>query len=209
MSTVKRAVKKAVQVEMPYTLRVSKLMADELRMKIVMELNLRMMSPKEFFDEFGGGSLSRVCRAFEQLEKFGWLELVETKTGGKRRGGVEHFYRATKPAVFYDDAWAPLPRSLKEMISGGVFGEIVKRVRQALHARTIDARADRHISWFPLLLDAEGWKNVIAKIDALFHWIFEEQERAKARMQETGEEPIPMTVALLGFESPKETEKQP
>lgn len=43
----------------------------------------------------------------------------------------------------------------------------------------------------------------------MFHSLFEEQEAAKARMAKSGEEPIPMIVALTAFESPKNTEKQP
>lgn len=201
--------KTAIKSRMPYTLRVAKLMADELRMKIVMELNVREMSPKEFFEEFGGGNLPRVSRAFDLLFEYGWLHLVRTETGGKRRGAVEHFYRATQPAVFYNDVWAPLPKSMKEMISGGVFEELTARVKAAMEAGTIDAREDRHFTWSPFRLDLQGWKNVIAKVDALFHWLFEEQERASARMAESGEKPIPMTVALAAFESPKDTEKQP
>src|SRR4029077_6921146 len=120
-----------VQLDVPYTLRVAKLMVDELRIKIVMELNAREMSPKGFHQEFGGGSIARVSRAFDLLAEFGWLYQTRTETGGKRRGAVEHFYRATQPAVFYDDIWAPLPRSMKEMISGGIFEELVERVREA------------------------------------------------------------------------------
>lgn len=198
-----------LRLAMPYTLRMAKLMADELRMKIVMELNMREMSPKGFYEEFGGGSLSRVSRAFELLAEFGWLRQTRTETGGKRRGAVEHFYRATQPAVFFDDVWAPLPQSMKEMISGGVFEELVERVKEAMEAGTIDAREDRHFSWMPLRYDQQGWNNAIAKVDALFHWLFEEQEEANVRMVETGEEPIPMTVALAVFESPKDTKKQP
>lgn len=197
------------QLAVPYTLRVAKLMADELRMKIVMELNMREMSPKGFHDEFGGGSISRVSRAFDLLAEFGWLRQTRTETGGKRRGAVEHFYRATQPAVFYDEAWSPLPKSMKEMISGGIFEELVERIKEAMEAGTIDAREDRHFSWMPLRLDQQGWEDVIAKVDDLFHWLFEEQEEANLRMAETGEEPIPMTVALAAFESPKDTEKRP
>lgn len=197
------------QLDVPYTLRVAKLMADELRIKIVMELNMREMSPKEFFDEFGGGSISRVSRAFDLLAEFGWLEQTRTETGGKRRGAVEHFYRATAPAVFYNDIWAPLPQTMKEMISGGIFEELSERVREAMEAGTIDARDDRHLSWMPLLLDEQGWGNVLERVDAIFHWLFEEQEEANLRMAESGEKPIPMTVALAAFESPKDTEKHP
>lgn len=197
-----------IKSHMPYTFRLAKLMADELRIKIVRELNAREMSPKEFFEEFGGGSLSRVSHAFDLLFEYGWLRLVRTETGGRRRGAVEHFYRATGPAAFYDDVWAPLPHSMKEMVSGGIFEEFSERVREAMEARTIDAREDGHFSWSPFRLDLQGWKNVIAKVNALFFWLFEEQERASARMAESGEEPIPMTVALAAFESPKDTEKQ-
>lgn len=197
------------QLNVPYTLRMAKLMADELRMKIVMELNPREMSPKEFFEEFGGGSISRVSRAFELLTEFGWLYQTRTETGGKRRGAVEHFYRATQPAVFFNDVWGPLPDSMKEMISGGVFEELAERVQAAMQAGTMDAREDRHFSWVPLRLDQLGWENVIARVDAVFHSLFEEQERANVRMAETGEVPIRMTVALAAFESPEDTEKQP
>lgn len=54
-----------------------------------------------------------------------------------------------------------------------------------------------------------GWDNAIAKVDALFYWFFQEQEEANLRMAESGEQPIPTTVALAAFESPKDTEKQP
>lgn len=198
-----------VQLDVPYTLRLAKLMADELRIKIVKELNSREMSPKGFYDEFGGGSIARVSRAFDLLAEFGWLYQTKTETGGKRRGAVEHFYRATMPVIFYNDVWAPLPNSMKEMISGGVFEEIVERVREAMEAATIDARPDRHFTWTPLRLDQEGWENVISRVDAVFHFLFEEQEEANRRMVATGEEPIPMTVALAAFESPNNTEKQP
>ncbi len=198
-----------IQLDVPYTLRVAKLMADELRIKIVAELNMREMSPKGFHEEFGGGSISRVSRAFDLLAEFGWLFQTRTETGGKRRGAVEHFYRATQAAVFYNEIWSPLPQSMKEMISGGIFEELSERVRKAMEAGTIDARDDRHFSWMPLLLDEQGWGNVLKRIDAIFHWLFEEQEEANLRMAESGEKPIPMTVALAAFESPKDTEKHP
>jgi hypothetical protein len=204
-----RAKKKKRQLDVPYTLRLAKVMADKLRQKIVMELNLREMSPKKFYAEFGGGSIARVSRAFDLLAEFGWLELTRTETGGERRGAVEHFYRATQAAVFYDDVWAPLPKSMKEMISGGIFEELVGRVKEALEAGTLNARDDHHLTWTPLRLDQEGWAKVVGRLLEIFYFLFEEQERANLRMAETGEEPIPMTVALAAFESPKDTEKQP
>jgi len=49
---------------------------------------------------------------------------------------------------------------------------------------------------------------VIARLDSLFAALPREQERARQRMARSGEEPIAMTVALLGFESPSEPERK-
>lgn len=201
--------KAKVYPNMPHTQRMAKVLADPLRIKIVLELGLREMSPKQFYDEFGGGTFSRVSRAFDVLIEYGWLYETRTETGGRRRGAVEHFYRATQPALFDGVTWPDLPGPVKEVFTGMVFETYAARVKEALSVGTIDARADRHFSWTPLRLDQQGWDNVIARVDGIFYFIFEEQKDADARIAESGEEPIPMTVALAAFESPKDTEKQP
>ncbi len=196
-------------LDVPYTVRLAKVMSNKLRMKIVMELSMREMSPKEFFDEFGGGTLSRVAESFRVLADYGWIHMTRTATGGRRRSATEHYYRATEPIIYYNDTWAALPGPIKEMISGGIFEEFFGRVREAMAAGTIDSRSDRHASWMPGRVDQQGWENIIGSIDALFHRIREELEEAGQRLAESGEEPIPMTVALAAFESPKDTEKLP
>lgn len=193
----------------PLLLRLSKVFADPLRMKILAECNMRELSPKLFYKEFGGGSLPRVSRAFDVLAEYGWLSPTRTETGGKRRGAVEHFYRATESAVFDEDIWPDVPDSMKALVSWRILETLTQQMREAMEAGTIDAREDRHLTWTPLRLDQQGWENVIARVDAIFHFLFEEQEEANLRMAESGEESIPMTVALAAFESPKDTTKQP
>lgn len=183
----------------------AKAMADPLRIKILSELSMRDMSPTQFFERFGGGSVSRVDRHFKVLLKHGWLVKVGEKTGGKRRGGVEHFYRAFRPAVLFDnESWSSLPKPMQNSVTGQWFSTLSERIWDAITAGTIDARDDRHVSWTPLDLDQLGWDNILPRVDSLFEFIFEEQGRAKLRMAESGEEPIPMIVALAAFESPRE-----
>jgi len=196
-------------VKRPLMLRLSKVFADPLRMTVLAECNMRELSPKLFHREFGGGPLPRVARAFEVLEEYDWLELTRTETGGARRGGVEHFYVATGPAIFDEELWPEVPESMRKLVSWRIVETFTERVMEALEEGTIDERIDRHISWMPLLLDQQGWDEAIGKVDALFYWFFAEQEAANLRMADSGEEAIPMTVALAAFESPKETEKQP
>jgi hypothetical protein len=201
--------KAAVKAHMPFTLRMAKVFADPLRIKILAELTTREMSPKQFFDEFGGGSLSRVSRAFDLLYEYDWLYLVRTETGGRRRGAVEHFYRATGPAMFDESTWPDVPEVMKNIFTWRAFETFGERVKEATVAGTIDARDDRHFTWTLFRVDQQGWDEIIARVDALFYWLFEEQEEARLRIAESGEEPIPMTVALAAFESPKDSEKQP
>lgn len=186
----------------PLTERLAVVYADPLRLRIITELNKRPMSASEFFREFGGDSSSRVSRHFRRMKEYGWLVLERTATGGKRRSSVEDFYRATGPAVFDNQSWAEVPDPIRRVYSWYTFEQLADCVTRAMKAGTFDARSDRHLTWTPYLLDQAGWDEVIAKVDALFKYSFEEQERAELRLATTGEQPIRATVALAAFESP-------
>ncbi|MET0306677.1 MAG: hypothetical protein ABW196_10695 [Solirubrobacterales bacterium] len=186
-----------------YLRRLAVVFADELRLKIVTELYMREMSPSAFHAEFGGGSVTRVDRHFKRLAEHGWLRFVRRESGGRRRGGKEHFYRATELAVFDNETWSMVPYSIRVAFSWRTFGQLAERVREALQAGTFDARADSHLSWTPLLLDQLGWDQLIAAVDQLFETIFEEQADAKLRIFDSGEQPILATTAMALFESPR------
>jgi hypothetical protein len=191
-----------IKSRMAYLRRLSVVFAIELRLKIVTELYLREMSPTQFYGEFGGGSVSRVDRNFKRLAEHGWLELIRSESGGDRRGGVENFYRATELAVFDNETWALVPYSIRVAFSWRTFKTLAERVRDALKANTLDARADSHLSWTTMGLDQVGWERMVAAIDALFESLFAAQEDAKLRIFHSGEKPMLATVALTAFESP-------
>ena len=203
------------ETKRPLMLRLSKVFADPLRMKILAECNVREMSPKQFFKEFRqwiefrAETMSRVSRAFEILEEYEWLRQTRTETGGRRRGAVEHFYRATEPAVLDGELWSEASDSMKRLVSWRILETFARQVKEAIAAGTMDVRADRHFTWMSLRLDQQGWEAVMTRLLAVFHFFYEEQDAANARMAESGEEPIPMTVALAGFESPKNTTNIP
>jgi hypothetical protein len=182
--------------------RLAVVFGDPLRLKIVTELYMQAMSPTQFLREFGGGSVSRVDYHFKTLVKYGWLQLERRASGGERRGGTEHLYRAPQLAVFDNDTWSRLPYSIKVAFSWTIFGQFVERARDAMEANTFDARPDRHFTWTPILLDERGWEEVIAAVDSLFASLFREQIQAKRRIAQSNAKPILATVALGGFESP-------
>jgi hypothetical protein len=186
-----------------YLRRLSVVFAVEVRLKIVTELYMREMSPKGFYEEFGGGSISRVTQNFKRLVETGWLRHVNTKgPGGKRRGGKEHFYRATELAFCDQETWAMLPYSIRVTASWNAFKQIAQRLREAMEAETFDARPDRHLTGTQLVLDQAGWGRVIDAITAEFVSQFEEQEDSRRRVACAGENLIRASSILTAFESP-------
>jgi DNA-binding transcriptional ArsR family regulator len=189
----------------PYTLRLAKVFADPLNLKIVAELNLRQMSPTQFWHEFGGSSKQDLDRRFKKLTEFGWLFKAGEKSGGRRRGATEHFYRAASPVVFDNQSWSEVPDSIRTDFSWRIFEQLAEQVTNAMSAGTFDARPERHLTWSLLSLDEPGWQRVVAAVDGLFRSLFEEERHAKARISESGEPTLRATVALAAFESPPHT----
>jgi hypothetical protein len=187
-----------------FPLRMAKAMMDPLRILILAELGTRPMSAKEFFEKFGGGEITRakVYGAFAALKKFDWLVLVETKGGGKRRGGKERFYRAARPPILGEANWPAFPDSVKDKAGARMFAPVATCLREAIEAGTMDARPDRHFTWTPGVVDQLGWERIVKRMDELFDFVRAELKRAEARLAKSGETPIPMTVALAVFESP-------
>ena len=130
-------------------------------------------------------------------------------TGGSRRGASEQFFRATKPAIRDHDFGADPLRSLAGVETWRAFEGLCELATEALIAGTFDMRTNRCLSWSLIRLDRQGWENLIASIESLSQFITEEEQQAKLRMAQSGEKPIPMTVALGAFEALKETIKAP
>jgi hypothetical protein len=182
--------------------RLAEVFAVEVRLRIVTALYKRPMSSTLFYEEFGGGSASRVNRNFERLAEAGWLRRVFSKgPGGPRRGGIEHFYRSTELAYFDAESWALVPHSMRVACSWSLFRQIAKRLRQSLEMASGKPEPGRELDCTQLVLDELGWRCVIEATDALFVAIFEEQEDSRLRASDSGETLFPIDVLLIVFES--------
>lgn len=184
--------------------RLSVVFEVEIRLKIVTELYKRPMSPKQFYEEFGGGSISRVAKNFEKLEKHDWLRYLYSKgPGGHRRGGIERFYRAPELAFFDAETWALVPYSIRVACSWNILGQIAPRLRRAMEVSTAESRPGRDLSCKQVALDRIGWRRVIKAVDAQFINQFEQQADAQARVWCSDEKLLVADVFLVAFESPK------
>ncbi|MGC1853651.1 MAG: hypothetical protein WA687_14605 [Solirubrobacterales bacterium] len=182
--------------------RLSVVFAAEIRLKIVTELFMREMSSKQFYEEFGGGSMSRVDRHFKRLAEHDWLRHIRSEgPGGKRRGGVEHFYRAPELAFFDVESWALMPYSIRATCTVNIFGQIAPRLREAMEAASLAAGLNHDLTCTQLLLDQVGWERAIEAVEAQFLSQFEEQEDARRRVYYSREGLTRADVFLIAFES--------
>jgi DNA-binding transcriptional ArsR family regulator len=183
--------------------QMAKVLANPWRNRILMELHLHSMSPKQFVEEFGGPDLATVARYFRQLKAGGYLEVVQELRGGQRRGAVEKVYRAVRRAHFDTSTWELLPQNLRSECSGSVLDGLILRICQAVEADTFDAEVNRHLSWKAISLDRQGWTECVSHLDGLLAIVDELELQSAKRLEKAFGESIPATIALMAFRSPE------
>lgn len=183
--------------------KLARALANPIRVTILGELTQRVMSGKEFADAFPQFTSRQVYGHFATLEELGCIEVVETKSGGKRRSATERFYRATDRAWFDKSSWARIPLSLREGATGQTLTNYFNRVSESIEAGIMDRRTDRHVSWTDVHFDQQAWEETIEELNEVLERIPARQADAALRLAASGEEPIRATVGLACFESPQ------
>jgi DNA-binding transcriptional ArsR family regulator len=185
--------------------RVARALAHPLRMHILAELNKRAMSPSQFAKKFDK-KLPTVSYHFRALQRLECIEEVETRPV---RGSVEHFYKATRRALFDGKSWNKLPPSLKEGASGQTMTDFVAAAALAMHSGTFDAHDERMLVWMQQRFDLKAWweavkvqRDAVRKLDRVF-------KEGRDRLADAGEPDggILGTFGVFLFESPPAPEK--
>jgi DNA-binding transcriptional ArsR family regulator len=181
-----------------------KSLAHELRAEILAILNERMASPNELAKELDEG-LSQVSYHVKVLKDYEVIRLVKTEP---RRGAVEHYYRATSRAYLTDRDWHELPESVRVGMSADLFQMILDDVVASLEGEVFDVREDRHMSWTPMMVDEQGWKEINGILNAALKQVIKAQEAGVKRLAKSGEEGFNASVAMIGYEVPAESAKK-
>jgi hypothetical protein len=182
-----------------------------VRVRILEVVNEVDMSPTEFVEtgmvpaEIAKGRtaqnlVSMVAYHFRGLLKAGCVEVVSTRPV---RGATEHTYRGKAVAYFTDEQWAALPPESRVEISRTMYQGMVARVESSMLAGTFDSHTDRMLAWTPLKLDKRGWTDLSKALASCFAEVEQIKLDARNRLEEEGQEGMPATFAILGFESPK------
>jgi DNA-binding transcriptional ArsR family regulator len=177
--------------------RLMKALSHRERVQCLSVLSEREASPSEL-SELVDASLNRVSYHVKVLSDFELIELVRTEP---RRGAIEHFYRAKQRAVLPDNLWTKIPRAMRKGITREVLGDTLDDIGTAVEKGTFDARDDFHLSWIPGQLDLQAWLELKALLVKFEEAAMTAQAESSVRLAESGEEGIPATFALFGFES--------
>jgi DNA-binding transcriptional ArsR family regulator len=153
-------VKDITQIDDP---RFVKALAHPLRVRILAILESRSASPSELAKDLGG-TVGNVCYHVQILEKYGMVRLVGRTPG--RRGSVARRYEALGRHRVSDEAWARVPRVVREAHEGAVVAQMIDYVQKAQAEGGFD-RSDAHLTRTPLALDVQGWSELAKELLAL------------------------------------------
>jgi DNA-binding transcriptional ArsR family regulator len=177
---------------------VAKAFAHPLRVQILIILNERVASPNLLAQELDQ-SLNLVAYHVRVLEKYDCIELVDTK---QRRGATEHFYRATRRQFLSDSEWSRMPEVLRPAVSGAILQSVFSDIEEAVRSGSMNELDDSHISRTPLIVDKQGWGEVVELLNGTLDRLFEIQAESNERLVESEENGILSKVELLHFKSP-------
>jgi DNA-binding transcriptional ArsR family regulator len=192
-------------------LRSPKALASELRVRILVELNRRPLSPKGFQSRFKKWPLQHVAVEFRRLEELRCIEPISSreKRSGAGRGRPEQLYRPLRRSLFDEETWKELPTSLRGDVTGITFTTFFERVAEAARAEVLDRRTDRHLTWSGLHYDLAAWQEMLRCLDDLFRGSLSIHEESALRARGSGDRLVAVTVGLTCFESPRQAEVTP
>lgn len=173
-------------------------LSDPLRGRILVLLHERVASPREM-----AGMLE------EKLENVAYhvrvllqKELIELVATDGRKGGKEHFYRATARPVLNTEDWEKIPKVVRETGTVSVGQLIIGDLSEAVKAGTFDRDTARSMLRTPLVLDQQGIEETAPATMDLLDRLSDIQARAAARMSEEGTTGFNVASAILVFRMP-------
>ncbi len=156
--------------------RLAKALAHPLRVAIMTALEDRTASPSELEAELPA-SLGTVSYHVRKLARLGLIELVGE---ARRRGAVEHYYRATPRVPITDEAWAQIPVAVKRELAQRVLEEIGRYVEE--NGATLNHRSrERDAPNSPLSADAERWRRTLDLLRTLVDRALATDEESQPR----------------------------
>ncbi len=169
-----------------------------IRLDCLAILIVRVASPSEIASELGISTASAAHHVGE-LYKDGVVEFVKHEMGGSRRGGTEHYYRATALPEVTDEDWKQMPDDCRRRMAGRVLQAIVAQSLAALRYQTMERDDQLHLGWQAIPVDSEGEEEMATLLEDASRDAMQIKMRNQKRLADAGGNGRIRIVALLGF----------
>lgn len=181
-------------------LRLVKALGHVLRQHILLAAVQGEISPNGLSKALGEG-LSQVSYHVRVLRDDCDGIIEETRTE-PRRGAVEHYYRASVKTLLPAKAWRRAKKGMRTVIGASLANDLFNDLGDALMAGKLRGPHD-HITRTPIVLDAEGERNVKAIAEWATKEVEDEQLAVAKRIEKanSGGKTTCYTFALLSFEA--------
>lgn len=176
--------------------RLVKALGHPLRVRIVDLLTEEVLSPNQL-TKLIDASLSHISYHVRVLEQNEAVELVDQK---KRRGAVEHFFRATAESFVGSRKWRRVPKVFLGSVAGASLQSFIDKSIKALRAGRLDGE-DSAFVWMPIIVDEKGKEEVAALRDSATDKLLSIQAKSQRRLARAGLAGIQFIVGVAGFEA--------
>lgn len=174
-----------------------KAMANTLRNQILAILGERKGSAKGISDELGT-DYWQVSYEMDVLRK---AKLIERVGERRRRGATEVFYKATARAYLDPSEWPKVASPVKAGLRASLFQNLLVDAATAICEEVYDSLENAHMSWSPLIVDEQGWKDLMTLLLHTMEGALKIHEESGERLVTDDAEGIACTVSILGYPS--------
>ena len=175
-------------------------MGHPTRVHAVTVLSDRTASPSQLARELDC-SVRHVTYHLKVLEKLGSIELVERRPAAGGRV-VESFYRATDRVWFDREAWERVQDAKTRIgVTMPILQLMSEDIARAMVGNTFEEK-DNHVSRTPMVLDDDGWEEVVSLLNDTLDELTAIQTRVNDRISPTTETKQ-TKVEIIQFRSPE------
>jgi DNA-binding transcriptional ArsR family regulator len=174
--------------------RYVKALSHPIRVRVLALLEERMASPVELAEVLGV-SLGSVSYHVRNLHRLG---LIELKKETRRRGAIEHHYRAKERPSVTDKAWSEATPIAKQAMVGSMLRQMSDYANTAAAAGGFD-RSDAHITRTRMKLDEQGWRELSKACHALLDEAARIERESEQRLEDAGHDAPSVDVGLINL----------
>lgn len=159
-------------------------LADPVRLRILIELQKGPVSPSEFAASTGV-ELDYVSRCFRQLAAAGYAAIGEERRAHRGGASVERIYREVEGHVFARSGLA-VPPSARQIASHPVLGELIRLANESNEAGLIDLEPGSVLLYDQKTLEKDAWAELTRHLDDLESRLPEIEAEASERLGSGG-----------------------